>query len=103
MNLPSCGTALKRIGVEPDARIDVLRRAASSARRPAPVTSTLFPGSSRPCPWMPTTPAALNSEPDARGHGLDDGRAALLHLREIELDVAELDAVDRELLLRALK
>ena len=45
-----------------------------------PLTSTLLPGSSRPWPWMPTTPLALNSAADAAGHGLDDRGAALLHL-----------------------
>ena len=38
---------------------------------------------------------------NAVGHGLDDGCAPLLHLRKIELDVADLDAMLRELVLRA--
>ena len=46
-------------------------------------------------------PIGLEQRHDASGHRLHDRRPSLLHGREIELDAAELDAVNRELLLCA--
>jgi hypothetical protein len=61
MYLPSCGTERKRMGTEPDARMTCLASKVRSEPS-APFTATLFPGSKRPCPWMPATPLALNKE-----------------------------------------
>ena len=44
---------------------------------------------------------ALQQHRDAAGAGLDDAGLALLHLRDVELDAAHLDAVNAELVLRA--
>ncbi len=45
----------------------------------------------------------LEQRIDPVGHGLDHGGAALLHRRKIELQVADLDAVNRKLIFGALK
>ena len=45
----------------------------------------------------------LEQRIDSVGHGFDDGGAALLHRPQVECDVANLDAVGRELVFGALK
>ncbi len=62
----------------------------------------LVPRQQAPMPLDSHHAVRLEQRRDAAGHGLDHGSAALLHGREVELEVADLDAVDAELLLGAL-
>ena len=102
MYLPSCGTVFEPHRHRTRGQHHVLgfqgllRAVRAGHQRPC------CRGRSRPWPWMPTTPFALNSASDAAGHGLDDGCAALLHRSQIELQIADLDAVHGKLVLGAM-
>ena len=90
MDLPSCGTAFKRMGIEPLASTTCLRLQSLFRVPSGAVTSHVVAGQQAPVAVnADVTPAALNSEAMPPVMVLTIVGAALLHRRQIELDVAE--------------